>query len=248
METRTTTATRDGGLPPPLSTALARGDQALDESCAKELIAAYGIAVPRGAVFANVGEVGRVLPKLPPPPWVAKALSRAPIHKSDIGALKLGLQTPAELRVALEDISAAVARHGHTTHGFLVEEMIAGGTELVIGAARNTRFGPVIMFGMGGIFVEVLQDIAFRICPIVEADAREMIGDLRCAPLLGGLRGHAPVSEDTIVDTLLRIGGEAGLFVQLFDAFEEIDLNPLIVRGPRAVALDARFVLRRSGP
>ena len=127
--------------------------------------------------------------------------------------------------------------------GFLVEEMAAAGQEIVVGAVRDPDFGPMVMVGLGGIFVEVLADVAFRICPIARLDAAEMLDELKGAAILKGARGRKPVSREAILAVLLKIGGENGLLMKHADDFTEADINPLIVSETSAVAVDARFVL-----
>lgn len=223
--------------------ALRRGDAALDEHSAKTLLHAYGVSIPRGLAIERLDQAGTAFEQLHPP-VVAKALSRTPIHKTDVGAVKLRLETHEQLRAALQEIAEAAARYRYPLDGFLIEEMIAAGTEFVVGGTSDPRFGPIMMLGMGGVFVEVLHDVAFRICPITEPDAQEMLGDLRCAPVLNGFRNHPPLPQEAILKVLLAIGGPSGLFVDLFDMIAEIDINPLIVTPTQAVAVDARFVLR----
>jgi acyl-CoA synthetase (NDP forming) len=127
--------------------------------------------------------------------------------------------------------------------GFLVEEMAPQGMELVIGGLRDPQFGPLVMVGLGGIFVEVLQDVAFRICPIERIDALEMLEELKGRALLDGARGQPAVSRQALVDVLLKVGGESGLLMTLGDEIAEADLNPVIVSAHGAVAVDARFIL-----
>ena len=130
--------------------------------------------------------------------------------------------------------------------GVLVEEMSPAGVELVIGGVIDARFGPVIMLGLGGVFVEIFGDTVFRVCPIDRIDAEEMIDGLRGAPLLRGARGRPPVGEKRIVDVLLAVGGEKGLIVELEAEIGELDINPLIVSPGAALACDARIVLSRK--
>ena len=114
---------------------------------------------------------------------------------------------------------------------------------MVIGGLRDPDFGPLVMFGLGGIFVEVFADVAFRICPITPLDAAEMLSELRGAALLEGARGRPPLSKSAIVEALLRIGGEDGLLLRHAAQIKEADINPSIVSERGAVAVDARFVL-----
>jgi acyl-CoA synthetase (NDP forming) len=127
--------------------------------------------------------------------------------------------------------------------GYLVEEMAAPGQEMVIGGLRDPQFGPMVMVGLGGIFVEVLADVSFRICPITRLDAQDMLAELKGAAILKGARGTKPVSQEAIIDVLLKIGGENGLLMQNADDIKEADINPLIVSESGAVAVDARFIL-----
>ena len=121
--------------------------------------------------------------------------------------------------------------------------MAPAGQEIVVGAVRDPDLGPMVMVGLGGIFVEVLADVAFRICPITRLDVVEMLDELKGAAILNGARGRQPVSRDAIVDVLLKVGGEDGLLMQHAGDFKEVDINPLIVSASGAVAVDARFIL-----
>jgi acyl-CoA synthetase (NDP forming) len=127
--------------------------------------------------------------------------------------------------------------------GWLIEEMAPAGQEIVIGGLRDPDFGPLVMVGLGGIFVEVLADVSFRICPITRLDAEEMIDDLKGAAILRGARGRKPVSRDAIIDVLLKIGGDDGLMMNHAEQIKEADINPLIVSDTGAIAVDARFIL-----
>src|SRR6202035_4305775 len=124
--------------------------------------------------------------------------------------------------------------------GWLVEEMIPPGREVVVGGYRDPQFGPMIMVGLGGVLVEVLQDVAFRICPIDPAEARAMLGDLRGQALLTGFRGEAAVDIDALVDVMVRIGGADGLLMRHADTGVALDLNPVIVSACCAVAGEPR--------
>ena len=120
------------------------------------------------------------------------------------------------------------------------------GQEIVIGGLRDPNFGPLVMVGLGGIFVEVLRDVSFRICPITRIDAEEMIDDLKGAAILAGARGRKPASRAAIVEALLKVGGEGGLLMTHADDITEADINPLIVSETTAVAVDARFILGKK--
>jgi acyl-CoA synthetase (NDP forming) len=165
------------------------------------------------------------------------------LHKSDAGGVRVNLRTAAEAATAIRDMMREPAIAAARIDGFLVEEMAPAGQEVVIGGLRDADFGPLVMVGLGGIFVEVLADVAFRICPITRLDAEEMLAELKGAALLDGARGRKPISKTAIIDALLKIGGEAGLLMRHAGDIKEADINPLIVSEKGAVAVDARFIL-----
>jgi acyl-CoA synthetase (NDP forming) len=217
----------------------------LDEAAAKELLAAYGIAVPRRVILQSEGEIQRNMAALAPP-FALKLMSKDVSHKSDVGGVKLGLKRTADIQAGIRAITTSAHAAGIGVDGFLLEEMAPRGHELVIGGVIDRTFGPVVMVGLGGVFVEVLADIAFRIAPIRASDAHEMLQELRGAPILKGARGGSVASEGAIVDVLLRIGGADGLLMDLASEVGEIDINPLIVSSSAAVAVDARIILTES--
>ena len=216
---------------------------ALDEFAGKQLLASFGISVPRAAVIKGADEAAAAFAKLTAP-LVLKVMSPDILHKSDAGGVKVNLKSAVETADAIRRMMNSPALRAARIDGFLLEEMAPGGQEVVVGAVRDPQFGPLVMVGLGGIFVEVLADVAFRICPITRLDAREMLADLKGAAVLKGARGRNPASQDAIVDVLLKIGGAGGLLLRHADDFREADINPLIVSESGAVAVDARFVLR----
>jgi len=216
--------------------------QALDEPSAKRILGLYGIPAPRSAIVDCDVDAGAVLKELGGR-VVLKLISPEVLHKSDFGGVALGLEDSDEIRAAMAIMSQRCREKGCRIEGFLLEEQIQGGHEIVIGGFHDSSFGPVVMLGLGGIFVEILRDISFRICPITRTDALEMLDELRGAALLRGARGGMRVPDEIVVDALLSVGGENGLFFQLSDAIGELDINPLIVSPQGAVALDARIVL-----
>jgi acetate---CoA ligase (ADP-forming) subunit beta len=220
--------------------ARAAGRATLDEPAAKRALAAYGLAAPRG-VTVRPGE-SPVLDGLPGP-FAAKLISPDASHKSDVGGVRLGLPDAAAAIAAVREIEVLARERKLALDGVLIEQMAPFGVELVIGGLIDARFGPVVMLGLGGVFVEIFGDTAFRVCPIDRQDALEMIGDLRSAALLRGARGRAPVSEARIVEALLAVAGERGFLVENEDEVAELDINPLIVSAAGALACDARIVL-----
>jgi acyl-CoA synthetase (NDP forming) len=176
-------------------------------------------------------------------PVVVKVVSREILHKSDAGGVKVNLKSVDEVRDAIRTMSALPKIRNARVDGWLIEEMAPAGQEMVIGGLRDPDFGPLVMVGLGGIFVEVLADVSFRICPISRLDAEEMLDELKGAAILNGARGRKPVSRDAIIDVLLKIGGEGGLLMRYAEEIKEADINPLIVTETAAVAVDARFIL-----
>lgn len=225
-----------------LCNARRQGLSALDEPAGKEILVALGISVPRSRVISPEADIRAAIDGISPP-YVLKVIAPDVVHKSDVGGVRLGLQDASELEAAISQLRAGLLAKRIIPSGWLIEEMISGGVEVVVGGLTDPEFGPMVMVGLGGVFVEVLKDVAFRICPIVRRDAVEMIDELRGAPLLRGARGREPASIDAVVDVLLRLGGEHGLLTQCQRHISEIDINPLIVTRDRACAVDARFIL-----
>lgn len=221
------------------------GRLSLNEAAGKKVLAAYGIAVPASVTVSGPDDITEAIAELTPP-FAVKIMSPDILHKSDAGGVAIGLSNAEAIGAAISAMQAVPAIRDSQIDGFLIEEMAPAGQEIVIGAVRDPQFGQMIMVGLGGIFVEVLADVAFRLCPISERDARSMLQELRGAALLEGARGRTAVSQDAIVAALLRIGGVDGLLMAHGEAIDELDINPLIVSGDRAVAVDARFILSRG--
>jgi acyl-CoA synthetase (NDP forming) len=226
----------------PVAAAKRAGRNALDESAGKQLLAAHGVKVPQSRVAKGVADVDAVMNGLQTP-LVVKVMSPDILHKSDAGGVKINLHSAAEVKAAIEGMLNAPKIKGVRIEGFLIEEMAPAGHELVIGGLRDPQFGPLVMVGLGGIFVEILKDVSFRLCPIARIDAEEMIAELKGAAILKGARGTKPASIDAIIDVLLKVGGENGLLMQHAADISEADINPLIVSDTAAVAVDARFIL-----
>ena len=223
--------------------ARAAGRKVLDEPAAKRALSSYGVAVPRavtiapGAALSLEGMSG---------PFAVKLVSPDASHKSDVGGVRLGLADARAAGAAVREMEALAREKGLRLDGFLVEEMAPAGVELAIGGVIDRRFGPVLMLGLGGVFIEIFADTAFRVCPLERGDALDMIDELRAAPLLRGARGRPAVDEKSLVDAMLALGGPGGLLVELESDIAEVDVNPLIVSPRGAVACDARIVLPAS--
>ena len=216
--------------------------RSLNEAEGKRLLARFGIPVPRFVTVPNGRAVAGAIDGLRGP-FAVKVLSQDILHKSDAGGVVLGARDVHAVRDAIATIESRPEVRGARVDGYLVEEMCAPGSEIVVGAVRDRQFGPMIMVGLGGVFVEVLQDVAFRLCPITERDAMAMLDELRGAKLLGDYRGRKAADRRALIDLLLKIGGADGLLMRLDGDIAELDLNPVIVGERGAMVVDARFIL-----
>jgi acetyl-CoA synthetase (ADP-forming) len=224
--------------------AIAKGHAALDEHAAKALFRGLGISVPAGVRLDPERSASGMIDGLRRP-LVLKALSSEPIHKSDLGAVRLNLADARAVDAEREEVSRLIVAAGVPLVGFLVEEMAEAGTEIIIGGINDPMFGPMIMVGAGGIYTEILNDARFGLCPICRADAMEMIDGLKIAPILKGKRNRKPIDLEKLVDILMALGGQEGLFHLQADRISEFDVNPLIVRPEGVVAVDSRIVLKK---
>lgn len=230
-----------------ITAAMSARRAALDEQAGKALLAAYGVAVPRSVVVAGAAEVAAALAQLSLP-VVVKVMSPDILHKSDAGGVRVGLAAAAEVEQAIRDMMREPAITAARVDGFLIEETAPAGQEIVVGGVRDPQFGPLLMVGLGGVFVEILADVSFRICPISRIDAEEMLDELKGAALLRGARGRKPVDRAAVIDLLLKMGGPDGLLMTHAEHIVEADINPVIVSEHGAVAVDARFVLATRDP
>ena len=231
-----------------LEQAASAGLTSLSEADGKRLLAEAGIAVPRSTVVRGPDDVFAALDGLSGP-FAVKVMSPDILHKSDAGAVAIGLTDLEEVAATIRRMGKLPAVAAARVEGYLVEEMAPPGREAVIGGLQDPQFGPMVMVGLGGIFVEVLQDVSFRLCPIDANDANAMLAELRGASLLDGARGQAPASRAAIVQALIAIGGVDGLLLRESNSIAELDINPLIVGPENAVAVDARVILRdQSAP
>ncbi len=216
----------------------AQGAGFVDAEVAAQVVAAYGVRVPFSGLAATVEEAVALAEKAGYP-VAAKLIAPGVVHKADVGGLALGLADAETVRAAFERLT-----DGRAEAKVMIQAMAPRGTEVILGAQRDPQFGPLLMFGMGGIYVEVMRDVAFRLAPIAAADAREMIGETAVGKILAGVRGQPPADVEAVVETLQRVGQ----LVADFPAIAELDINPLIVgpAGEGAWAVDVRLRLDRQ--
>jgi len=216
------------------------GRNYLLEPEAKAICTQYGIPVTRFKVAKNPQEAAKHAQEIGFP-IVLKIISPDIIHKWDVGGVILNLKTPKQVKEAYSKILQNAKKHKPDAkiNGILVQEMAPLSTEVIVGATKDPQFGPALMFGLGGIFVEVLKDVAFRIAPITESDAREMITEVKAYPILRGYRGQPPADIDAIVQILLN----TSRLVMENQEIKELDLNPIMVYEKGAKTVDARIIL-----
>lgn len=217
------------------------GISALGEAAARPLLEAYGFPVVQADRAGSAGEAARVAEKIGFP-VVMKVISPDILHKSDVGGIRLGLNSAAEVETAYAAMLQGVAAKAPQARieGVLIEQSAPHGQEVIIGMKRDPGFGPLLMFGLGGIYVELFKDVSFRVAPIGEQEALEMVQATRAGRLLTGFRGQAPADVAAVVDCLCRLSQLALDFPQI----SEIEVNPLQVfeAGRGVLALDARVL------
>lgn len=220
--------------------ARAEGRTILTEIEAKQMLEDAGVPVSparlaktRDAAVAEAEKLGY--------PIVLKIVSPQITHKSDVGGVALGLTSSAEVGDAFDRVVASAKQHepSATIDGVAVQRMEKAGTEVIIGVTKDPQFGPVLMFGLGGVLVEVLKDVAFRVIPIEQRDARQMIEEIKGYPLLQGYRGSDPADLAQLQALLMKVSA----FVEAHPEVAELDLNPVFAYKDGAIAVDARVVL-----
>ncbi len=215
----------------------------LTEVESKELLKQAGISVVDTRLATSRDEA-IALSKQLGFPVALKIISPDIVHKNDAGGVKLGLKTAAVVGKAYDEIMSATSQKypKASVHGVSVQKMAKPGVEVIIGMSKDAQFGPVLMFGLGGVWVEILKDVSFRIAPLTKRDAREMITEIKGYPLLTGYRGQEPVDIARLEDFLLKVSD----FVELNPEVKELDLNPIFAYKDDAVAVDARVILEDS--
>jgi len=212
----------------------------LTEIEAKQLLKEAGIAVVETRLATSKEKAMALSEKLGFP-VVMKIASVDVVHKSDAGGVKLGLKTTAQVGKAYDEIMKSIKKAFPQARiqGVSVQTMAKQGAEVIIGMSKDAQFGPVLMFGLGGVLVEILKDVSFRIVPLQPRDASEMIRDIKGFPLLQGYRGSDPIDVATLESMLLKVSA----FAENTPAVKELDLNPVFAYKDGAVAVDARVVL-----
>jgi acyl-CoA synthetase (NDP forming) len=220
--------------------ALKKGQKTLSEYDSKQLLSTYGFPVVREKLVKSRAGAARAAKEIGLP-VVLKACSPEIAHKTEKKLIEVDLRSIKEVERAYD---AIIERVGDTPlDGVLVQEMVKGSRELVIGMIRDAQFGPCVMFGLGGIFTEVLKDVSFRIAPLEKRDALEMAQEIKGAPILGTFRGMSAVDMDLLASMLIG-AGKLGLDLE---AVKEVDMNPLIISGNKPVVVDALVVLEGQG-
>jgi len=216
------------------------GRKYLLETEAKTVCMEYGIPVTTFKLAKNGAEAVKFAEEIGYP-VVLKIVSPDVIHKSDVGGVIVGLKNAKEVENAYKQILENVKKHKADAKivGVLVQEMAPSSTEVIVGAVKDPQFGPAIMFGLGGIFVEVLKDVTFRVAPITEDEAHEMISEVKAFPLLKGYRNIPPADIDAIVKILLN----TSRLIMEHQEIKELDLNPIMVYEKGAKTVDARIIL-----
>lgn len=209
---------------------------------AKQILQARGIPVNRTELATDVGEAVRIAREIHYPVAV-KVASPDILHKSDAKGVKLGVGSEFELRRAFEEIINNSKTYNPDARilGATIQEYTTPGHEVIIGGLQDRTFGPTVMFGLGGVWVEVLKDVSFRLAPLSIDDAREMIREVKGYPVLAGMRGNPPADIDAIAGIIQK----AGQLIADFPEISELDINPTFVfdAGKGAIAVDARIVL-----
>jgi acyl-CoA synthetase (NDP forming) len=217
-----------------------QGRTLLTEIEAKQVLEEAGVPVSPARLATSKEDAAKMADAMGYP-IVLKIVSPQITHKSDVGGVALNLASSGDVSAAFDRIIASAKQHvpDATIDGVAVQRMEKQGIEVIIGMTQDPQFGPVLMFGLGGIMVEILKDVAFRVVPITERDARQMINEIKGKPLLDGYRGSDPADIGKLQELLLKVSS----FVEQHPEVAELDLNPVFAYKDGATAVDARIVL-----
>jgi acetyl coenzyme A synthetase (ADP forming)-like protein len=219
-----------------------KGQYQFAEDDSREILSCYGFSFPRKRLVTSAGEAARAASAIGFP-VVMKISSPDILHKTDVGGVKTGVRSAREARETFAEITMNAKRFMPSAfiNGITVYETVRPGREVIVGVTYDRTFGHMVMFGLGGIYVEVLKDVSFRIVPVTPDDACEMVREIRAFPLLKGTRGERPADTDAIVESILKVSR----LVRDFPEIQEIDINPLVALEKGATALDARIILSK---
>ncbi len=219
---------------------VADSPRVLNEVESKAMLKAAGIPVVETR-FAKTKAEAVAISKEIGFPVALKIMSPNVVHKSDSGGVKLGVETGAGVEKAITEMRSSVkaAQPDARIEGVSVQAMARKGVEVIIGMSKDPQFGPVLMFGLGGVLVELLKDVSFRIVPVRKVDAAEMVREIKGFPMLQGFRGSEPADLDALEDLIVKVSD----FVEQNPQVKELDLNPVFAYGDGAVAVDARVVV-----
>ena len=226
--------------------ALAADRRALGEEESRGILEAYGFTFPRHAFAATSDAAVAAYAEMGCASVAMKIVSPQILHKTDVGGVRLGLHGAEEVARAFMEITSSVRRLAPSAWiaGVSIQEMVTGGRELIVGMSRDPQFGPILMFGLGGIYVEVLKDVSFRVAPVSRREAGEMVREVRAWPLLAAYRGSEPADEGAIVEALVRVSRLSCDFPEI----QELDINPLLVlsKGKGIRAIDCRMTIAEA--
>jgi 3-hydroxypropionyl-CoA synthetase (ADP-forming) len=213
----------------------------ITEESSKEILSEYGIKVPHYALVTNTDEAARKSKEIGFP-LVAKIVSADILHKTDVGGVKVGLNSEDEVRKTFDDMFYRL-KEKFDVKGVLLEKMVPNGVELIIGLQNDSQFGPSIMVGLGGIYTELLKDVSFRVLPITKNDALKMLESLRGKDILRGFRGSKPINMDMLCEAIVHIGT---LGVDMAGKYESIDFNPVVLYPDGYFVVDAKIILKEK--
>jgi len=229
-----------GGKAEIIRVAREEGRTVLTEVESKQIIKEDGIEIVETRLATSKKEAISIAREMGFP-VALKIVSSEIIHKSDSGGVRLGLNSAAEVGRAYREVIASVGQNGSRAEvvGVSIQQMAPAGVEVIMGMSKDAQFGPVLMFGLGGILVEVLEDVSFRIVPVVRRDAKEMIEEIKGYPVLQGYRGQKPADTAALQDLLLKLSD----LVERTPEIRELDLNPVFACPDGAIVADARMIL-----
>jgi acetyltransferase len=218
-----------------------KAGRSLLETEARELLASYGVKTPLSVLARTVDDAAHVISKLGDGPLALKVVSKDVLHKSDAGGVKLNVTGVDGVKRAIAEISSKVKQYDAAAEvsGVLAAPMAEKGVEVILGVTHDPQFGPVLMFGLGGVFVEVIRDVVFRALPVSPADVEEMLGELRYKAMLEGARGLPVVDKAALCELMLKVSALATAHPEI----AEIDLNPVIAHASGYTIADTRMIL-----